>query len=472
MLQKHLEDTVQSALNKILGEGKSIVYISLIAEETKWEINYTKIPEIEGVENMGGTKKQSTIVPGIPSLRFLTEGAGGENSLPLNYEVIEKSPIIKNKEVIIILDSKIKLGELRSLKLFVTKFLNLDEEKGDKLTILKENFSELERKEALSKQKLTTRSKFSLLNAVILAVAALAGIIFLVIIWRLLFKGKKKEPIGTEEPTQYIAAKGAGEVKPESTDEQKKMLEDEKKKKEEEEKIEIMNKNILGNGIRYFNFINEENIYKLKFLLQVKIALQQASPRTIAVVMACLPFKLAASILIEYPIKIQSEICNNLINLQHYPEKDMAVLEEEIKSNIDYLFGGKYRLQQIMEKISGEDKKKILRIIQKQYPAVADELNSLIVLFEDILELDEDSLATIFKDIDTEVIATSLVHIDSTLQRKITDRLPKGVQAMVDQWLNLKTNTASRYDVEQARQKVITMSQNLEKEGFIRISHE
>jgi len=233
-----------------------------------------------------------------------------------------------------------------------------------------------------------------------------------------------------------------------------------------------MNESILGNGARYFNFITEENVYKLKFLLQVKIALQQATPKTIAVVMSCLPFKLAASILDEYPIKIQGEIVNNLLVLQHYPEKDMLVLENEIQENIEYLFGGRYRLIKIFEKVTGEDKKRLLKVVEQMYPNIANELSELVVLFEDIMSLDQKVLGRIYGDIDTEVIATSLVHIQADLQRKVMDTLPKGVFAMVDQWLKLKANSASRYDIEQARQKVIGHAQNLVKEGFISLEHE
>jgi hypothetical protein len=40
---------------------------------------------------------------------------------------------------------------------------------------------------------------------------------------------------------------------------------------------------------------------------------------------------------------------------------------------------------------------------------------------------------------------------------------------MVDQWLVLKSNTASRFDVEQARTKVVNHAQHLDREGFIKI---
>ena len=475
--QKHLEETAQSALNRILGDGRSIIYISLMADEAKWEVNYTKVPEVEGLTSEQGVKKQQTVMPGIPSLRFMSDaqGSGGEPSVPIDYEVVERSPQVKEIDVILILDSKIKLGDLRAVKLFVTKFLNLDEQKGDKLTILKETFSEEAKQESLSKQKLTTKNKASPLTIILAALAALALIVALFVFAKFRSKGgagsgKQKAELteGVSDAEGKIAQGQTGE----KTAEQLAAEEEALKKKEEEEKIEAMNNNILGNGTRYFNFVNEENIYKLKFLLQVKIALQQATPRTIAVVMACLPFKLAASILIEYPIKIQAEICNNLLNLQHYPEKDLIMLEAEVKNNIDYLFGGKYRIKQIFERVPGEMKKSILSLVNVHYPAIADELSMLVVLFEDILALDEQILARIYSDIDTEVIATSLVQMEPTLQRKVTGGLPKGVQSMVEQWLTLKSNTASRYDIEIARQKVISYAQHLEKEGFIKLNHD
>lgn len=471
LYQKHLEETVQSALDKILGVGKAIVYISLTAEEEKWEINYTKIPEIEGINEMISIRRQSTIVPGIPSLRFLTEGSNSESSMPLNYEVVQKPPKIKNKEIILILDKSIKLGDLRRVKLFVTKFLSIDEKQGDKITILKEKFSSRE-KAQLSKQKITSKKRTGVMTVSLIAIAAILAIAVIFILYRFIVgSGKSKKGAGDGTPAMVMKEAEPEEEK-EKTEEEKQEEEEEERKQAEEELIKDINKDILGNGTRYFNFINEDNVYKLKFLLQVKIALKKATPKTVAVVMACLPFKLAASILMEYPLKIQGEIANNLLVLQHYSEKELKLLETEIRESIEYLFGGKQRLKLILERITGEDKRMILRIMEEKYPSIADELSSLIVLYDDMLGLDEHILGRIFGDIDTEDIATSLVHIDSALQRKVTGTLPKGVQAMVDQWLNLKSNTASRFDVDQARQKIINYAQHLEKEGFITLGHE
>jgi flagellar motor switch protein FliG len=90
-------------------------------------------------------------------------------------------------------------------------------------------------------------------------------------------------------------------------------------------------------------------------------------------------------------------------------------------------------------------------------------------LFDDLLKLDISVITRVFSDIDTEVIATALVHIEPEAQRKVVKTLAKGVQAMVDQWLTLKSNTSSKFDVEEARQKVLSYAQHLEREGFIEL---
>lgn len=467
--QQHIEETVQSALDRMLGAGRSIVYISLISEGNKWEINYTKIPDIPGMSDyQGGGKGQSTVMPGIPSLKFLS---GGNEGAPLNYEVVERSPVVANKDVVIIMDAKVKLGEIRAVRQFITGFLNLDEQKGDKLSILKQKFTDLSAggKESISKQKLTAKNKLPLSTIFLILVGLAALVVMLVLVLKSI--GRKKILEGSSAETAKQLADAEPTISEKTADELRKEEEDAQKKMEEQKLIAMRNE-VLGNGARYFTFVDDENTHKLKFLLQIKIALQQATPRTVAVVMSCLPSNLAASILIEYPVKIQAEIMNNILTLQHYPENDLRQLEEEIKNSIDFLFGGKYRLKQVMDQLSGEAKKQLLSLVARQNPPIADELNTLVILFEDILELNDSTVARIFGDIDTEIIATSLVHMDSAYQRKVLETLPKGVQAMVDQWLSLKGNTASRVDVDQARQEVIQYAQNLEKEGFILFNHE
>ncbi len=513
--QKHLELTVQSALDRILGPDNSIVYISLVGDSEKWEIRYTSLPQIDGMDaRSGGGGSQQTVAPGIPSLRFLTQGSSGEG-VPLNYEIVQSPPVIRNKDVVLILDNKIKMGDLRSARTFVTKFLALDENAGDKLTILRENFSTLQKSDK-SASSVTSKKKNDWTPIIVISVIVLLLLVIGIVLLKILpNKGKKdgagsgEEGTGAEKGASAGSGKasggsgsgsgsGAGEgagagsgaggdgagadgagsepggrmtaaEKQKKADELKKKQEEEAKKQEEEAKLVEMQKGILGNGERYFNFIDEENVFKLKFLLQVKIALQQATPRTIAVVMSCLPFKLASSILVEYPPKIQAEIANSIMVLQHYPDNDMQQLENEIKENIEYLFGGRNRLRLIIERIPGEDKKKILDIISFKYPGISDEVNALIFLFDDLLKLDISVITRVFSDIDTEVIATALVHIEPEAQRKVVKTLAKGVQAMVDQWLTLKSNTSSKFDVEEARQKVLSYAQHLEREGFIEL---
>ncbi len=513
--QKHLELTVQAALDRILGPDNSIVYISLVGDSEKWEIRYTSLPQIDGMDSRGGGGSQQTVAPGIPSLRFLTQGSSGEG-VPLNYEIVQSPPVIRNKDVVLILDNKIKMGDLRSARTFVTKFLALDENAGDKLTILRENFSTLQKSDK-SASSVTSKKKNDWTPIIVIAVIVLLLLIIGIVLLKILPSKGKKEGAGAGEEgagAEKAAAAGSGKgsagsgagagggsgegagaggsgaggegagaegagsepggrmtaaEKQKKADDLKKKQEDEAKKQEEEAKLVEMQKGILGNGERYFNFIDEENVFKLKFLLQVKIALQQATPRTIAVVMSCLPFKLASSILVEYPPKIQAEIANSIMVLQHYPDNDMQQLENEIKENIEYLFGGRNRLRLIIERIPGEDKKKILDIISFKYPGISDEVNALIFLFDDLLKLDISVITRVFSDIDTEVIATALVHIEPEAQRKVVKTLAKGVQAMVDQWLTLKSNTSSRFDVEEARQKVLSYAQHLEREGFIEL---
>ncbi len=513
--QKHLEQTVQAALDRILGTDNSIVYISLIGDSEKWEIRYTSVPQIDGIESRSGGGTQQTVAPGIPSLRFLTQGGSGDG-VPLNYEIVQSPPVVRNKDVVVILDNKIKMGDLRAARTFVTKFLALDENAGDKLTILRENFSSLQKTDK-SASNVTSKKKNDWLPIIIISAIVLLILIISIVLLKLLpskGKGKKdgagedgagaeKEVAGAGKGSSGSGsgsgsgagggegagggAEGAGAAggaeagdaggrmsdaeRQKKADDLKKKKEEDAKKQDEEAKLVEMQKGILGNGERYFNFIDEENVYKLKFLLQVKIALQQANPRTIAVVMSCLPFKLASSILVEYPPKIQAEIVNNIMFLQHYPDSDMQLLEDEIKENIEYLFGGRNRLKQIIERIPGEDKKKILEIISSKYPGISDEVNALIFLFDDLLKLETSVLARVFGDIDTEVIATALVHIDPERQKKVVSTLARGVQAMVDQWLALKSNTASKFDVEEARQKVLSYAQHLEREGFIELKN-
>jgi hypothetical protein len=469
--QERLEKTVQLALDRILGIDNSIVYISLIGDSEKWEIRYTSIPQIEGVDVASFGGSQQTIAPGIPSLRFLTQSGGGEG-LPLNHEIVQSPPVIRNKDVVLILDNRIRMGDLRVARNFVTQFLQLDENAGDKLTIIRENFAVIQRMDRATAAPIPASRRANWVLYAVIGIIILILLILLFVFYKVFTKNKRKNVDHKEkEIKDSIALDKAKEEETFLSEEEKETLDEENKQQEEENKIMEMQAGVLGNGARYFNFIDEDNVYKLKFLLQLKIAFKQATPKTIAVVLSCLPFKIASSILIEYPPKIQAEIVYNILTLQHFSENDMQNLESEIKENIDYLFAGKNRLKLIIEKMPGEEKKRILDIISSKYPGISDEVNSLIFLFEDLLKENEKTIARVFNDMDTEIIATSLVNIDIANQKKVINTLAKGIQSMVDQWLSLKANTASRFDIEESRQKILNYAQYLEREGFIELNN-
>ncbi len=460
VLQKNLEAKLQDAIDRLMGKDRVLVFIELAASDVGWKVEFDE-KAIAGGED----RFNRNIVPGIPSLKFMQDtGEGGVH----NYTVTEVNAKIAKIDLTLVVDSTLKVNEIRRVKDFSAQYLNLVETRGDTVRILKEPFAkitadgkkitgEAAAAEAARAKKGKNFLVLSLSASAIFVVLALAAMIIF-----FLLRKKKQIKAGAPSEEQKDAAGKTVSTEALAEDAAKVELTDEERQRLNERKI-------LGNGARYFTFITDENVFKLKFLLQLKIALNQATPKTVAAVLSCLQFKLAASILVEYPLKIQAEIVTHLLEMQYVPEDQIKKLEQDIQLNIDHIFGGKYKLQQLLAKLDGYTKKKIVEMFKTQFPTKAADFQSLVILFEDLLQHDEEVLQRVFGELDSQVVATALVHVDKQLQDKVLESLSKGVKAMVVQWLEAKSRSATKLEIESARQQINKFAQYLAQEGFIKI---
>ncbi|MFC1477993.1 FliG C-terminal domain-containing protein [Candidatus Margulisiibacteriota bacterium] len=220
---------------------------------------------------------------------------------------------------------------------------------------------------------------------------------------------------------------------------------------------------------RFFQFVNAKNIFKLKYILQIKIAMNEASPRTIAMILSCLRPQLAAAALIEYPSNIQAEIISYMVNPEDYDSEELSKLETEIAEKMSTLLGGHHITREIIDNMSTAHKKLISQTIAEQHPAVLDTIRNFIILFDDILALDRDTVRTIFSELDPNVIAPAISKLQVDKQRLVLDEMPEGMKAMLNQWIDLKGASVTDMETEEAQMHIIEFAKMLEEQGRIEI---
>jgi len=219
---------------------------------------------------------------------------------------------------------------------------------------------------------------------------------------------------------------------------------------------------------RFFQFVNKKNIHKLKYLLQDKIAQDEISTQTIAMILSCLPYELSQKILMDYPPKIQAEIISHLISPEHYDEGILVQLETDILEKMGTLLGGQITAKGILESIPTSQRESVYKTISKQYPSVLKVINHFSVSFEDLFIQEEEVLEEIFLDIPDTVIACAIFKLNKDSRRMFLSLLDKNKRKLVNRWLkHIPSYGVSSLEIDMAQKSILEHGKLLEAQGQI-----
>lgn len=464
--EKKVESNLQRILDRLVGKNKAIITIDIdITPKTSTTTHTNQANFTAKKTNQKSNPKY--IMPGVPALKSINDTAV---NIPFDYENTITNSKIKKFTVMLIFDKSLPQDKMVQSKNFIIKYLGLNTRK-DKIKIFKENFIK-EKKDIIIKSAINQESSFTKNNqskmkenspqasmpVLKLTIALAMGFLLVTILMLVMI---------------FILAKRKNNTDNKSNDTSFQMQNTSNKPFEKQNPITKSPKEKQQTSTNeeqsYFNFINEENILKLKHILQIKIALDEASTKTIAMIVAYLPANLANKILIEYPAKIQAEIITMLMEMKQYDKNEIVELETEIKENIKTLLGGRFTIKNIVENLSSKNKKILTNTIAQKYPSMLHDIRNYIILFDDILELETKYLEKVFQDFNPNTISIALSSTNKESKNKVLKTLPEGTVAMVEQWIELKGQNISAMEVEECQEKIIEYAKKLEEDKIIKI---
>ncbi|MFH1428715.1 MAG: FliG C-terminal domain-containing protein [Candidatus Margulisiibacteriota bacterium] len=508
--EKKIETNLQRMLDKMVGDNKAVIAIDVVINPGGEQVNYTEQANV--ALKPAGEQAKKYLMPGVPALKDISEAAGP--GLPFDFKRTEVFPEVSIINVTLLIDSTLQANEVTRITNFVRTYLGLNTQK-DKIIVLRQRFAP--EKESLGDKALKAllastqtpygpgamgasmsqygaghegaagaaaeaekekksaaeeKAEGGMLGGVLggsnasmvmlFAGLGLLVVIFIIVLMVKAFKSGEEKPAagmgagmgaqGMGMPGYAAAGNGAGaaiaeRVHAEDSDYEESTVKERK----------------------YFQFINAKNIFKLKYILQIKIAMNEASPRTIAMILSCLRPQLAAAALIEYPSNIQAEIISYLVNPEDYDAEQLSKLETEIVEKMSTLLGGHHITREIIDNMSTAHKKLISQTIAEQHPAVLDTIRNFIILFDDILALDKNTVRTIFSELDPNVIAPAISKLHVEKQKLVLDQMPEGMKAMLNQWIDLKGASVTEMESEEAQMHIIEFAKMLEEQGRIEI---
>jgi flagellar motor switch protein FliG len=210
---------------------------------------------------------------------------------------------------------------------------------------------------------------------------------------------------------------------------------------------------------------------------QIWTFLRSEHPQTIALVISNLPSTdLAAKVLALIPAEQQADVALRIALMgQTAPDvvKDVArVMETKLQMVIQQEYsaaGGIGSLAEILNNSDRATERNILDYLNEADAELADEVRSLLFVFEDLLKLDDRTIQLVLREVDQKDLALALRGASDDVKQRILANMSERAAEMLNEEMEFM-QPQRRKVVEEAQSKIVAVVRRLEEAGTIFIS--
>jgi flagellar motor switch protein FliG len=210
---------------------------------------------------------------------------------------------------------------------------------------------------------------------------------------------------------------------------------------------------------------------------QVWAFLRNEHMQTVSLVIANLPtHELAAKVMRLMPPPQQADVALRIATMaQTSPEivKEVAHLVRQKLDSVEQheyaVAGGVHALAAILNAADRGMERNVFEHLEQSAPDVANEVRSLLFVFEDILKLDDRAIQLVLRDVDAKDLALALRGASDEVKEKILANMSERAATMLNEELELMP-PQRRKVIEEAQTKVVAAVRRLEDSGEVVIS--
>lgn len=127
---------------------------------------------------------------------------------------------------------------------------------------------------------------------------------------------------------------------------------------------------------------------------------------------------------------------------------------------------GKRQVIELLQKMDGPDKARLLKNLRTRNPALAKELTESCISFESIWDLDDEGLKTVVSQVQPAILglALSLVHVKN--QRRALSMISREMAVKAFDIMQ-KDLTSNRNECFRAQQKIVELALSLHRNRII-----
>jgi flagellar motor switch protein FliG len=206
---------------------------------------------------------------------------------------------------------------------------------------------------------------------------------------------------------------------------------------------------------------------------QLAKIVQREHPQTLALILCNLDTTKAARVLSELPEKLRAQVARRMAALDQVSPEVTNRLAKIIGTKLRVVgesslesFGGIRTVAELLNRVDPTTSEEILKEITADDPALGHEIRQIMFVFEDLLNISQDSLRKLLGKVDRKVLTLALKgsspqikkHFASAMSQRAADMLTEDMQAL---------GPVRIRDVQHAQQALIATARQMNEAGEI-----
>ncbi len=208
---------------------------------------------------------------------------------------------------------------------------------------------------------------------------------------------------------------------------------------------------------------------------QLLTFIQKEHPQTIAFVLTQLNQAQASSILANLSPELQVDVIRRFANMDRVLPETVSAVERVLETRIDIIsgtspqLGGLRSAAEILNQLGVSVSQKILGDITEVDYGLASEIKNLMFTFEDIIQLDDNSIQKVLKEVENKELTYALKGITDEVKDKILGNMSDRAKNMILEEMEY-LGPVKMSEVEEAQQRVVDIINKLKDDGQIVIT--
>ena len=217
---------------------------------------------------------------------------------------------------------------------------------------------------------------------------------------------------------------------------------------------------------------------QLNFLMRTDPAqllslIQTEPPQTIALILSRLDAGRASNVLKGLPPEIRVDVAKRIATLDRTNPAIILQIEKVLEKKLRSLkkesstsAGGVDAMVKMLGKVDRGTEKTIIEQLEKDNPALAEEIKRKLFVFEDIAKLDDRAVQLVLKEVKPGDLALALKGVGGDIKDKIIRNMSQRASAILQEDMG-DMGPVRRRDVEKAQAEIVDVIRRVEETGQI-----